>query len=253
MKLICLYYILFFNSILPAYPLVQKWNLIDSSIDLLANTDNMAIKEFEEEKDNLYIQLYKWIQKENGTIVSRNNLKIAKDNMFIFEGDVNFDKIESIYYINNNIIVCPKGKYHPVFFYGNQYSNLSLPNFKEKGDWELKCYHHYSGYFLVFYLMNKDSQLFYKYLQNDNWKTKVLHEEIYDFKLVNEEDSQSNIEYPFTYIIKEENNIWLYGSKITLTNDGIYPNDCCGRNLITKAKDYSRGCFEKNYDHFYFF
>ena len=127
MKLICLYYILFFNSILPAYPLVQKWNLRDSSIDLLDNTDGMAIKEYVEGKDNLYIQLYKIIRKENGSIVSTNNLKIAKDNMFIFEGDVNFDKIESFYYINNNIIVCPKGKYHPVFFYENKYSNLSLP------------------------------------------------------------------------------------------------------------------------------
>ena len=50
MKLICLYYILLFKSILPAYPLDQKWNLIDSSIDLLANTDGAAKKEFEEKK-----------------------------------------------------------------------------------------------------------------------------------------------------------------------------------------------------------
>ena len=41
--------------------------------------------------------------------------------------------------------------------------------------------------------------------------------------------------------------------KNNFKTDGIYPNDCGGRNLITKAKDYSRGCFEKNYDHFYFF
>ena len=79
--------------------------------------------------------------------------------------------------------------------------------------------------------MNKGNQLFYENLQTGNWEKRVFHEEIYDIKLVNEEDSQSNIEYPFTYIIKEENNIWLYGSKITLTNDGIYPNDCCGRNF----------------------
>ena len=251
MKLNCLYCILFFNSVLFVYPIVQKWNLVDSSIDLLANSDDIYFKDFEGVKDDLLVELYKSISKENGSIVYRKYLKILKNNYNIFEGEVYFDKIESFYYLDNYIIVCPKGKYHPAYFYDNQYSNLSLPDFEEKGDWELKCYYHESGYFIVFYLMNKDSQFFYEFKQNGNWIRKNLHEEIYDFKLNNGIDLGS--EYPFAYIIKQNEYIRLTGAKLYINIDGIFHNDCGGSNLITEAKKYSRGCFENDYDHFYFF
>ena len=77
MKLNCLYYILFFNSVLFVYPIVQKWNLVDSSIDLLANSDDIYLKDFEGVKDDLLVELYKRISKENGSIVYRKYLKIT--------------------------------------------------------------------------------------------------------------------------------------------------------------------------------
>ena len=170
-----------------------------------------------------------------------------EDNVYV--GEVDFDKIESFYFFDNDYIVCPRGKYHPHYFYDGTYSTLNLSSFKSNGDWELKCYYHSTGYFLVFYLMNGKSQFFYKKSGGDSFTEKELHQEIYDFKLT---DGSSNVEYSMAYLVKEGDWIKLKGTKYTFNNDGVFKNDCGGEVYIMPASNYTRGCFEQDYDIFYF-
>ena len=182
-NLTCL--ILSANSFFFVYCIIQEWNLENSAIDLLASSDSFSVIVKEETKNNMHLKLYKYILKENGNITYGKHLSIIDNGNTIFYDNVDFEDIESFYHFDTDYIVCPKGKYHPTYFSDNQYSELRLNGFVENGDWELKCYFHGTGYFLVFYLNNGESQFFYNDLSKNTWSNKILHQEIYDFKLIN--------------------------------------------------------------------
>lgn len=55
------------------------------------------------------------------------------------------------------------------------------------------------------------------------------------------------------HFVKNGDWVKLKGAKYTIKSDGIYQNDCVGELAIMGANSYTRGCFENNYDHFYFF
>ena len=248
-KLIFLF--IFLNSLSLVFSVVQNWDLENSAIDLLATTTTKEVVEYEENKDNIYAKLTKKIAKnEDGSISYTKHLSVSKGyNDNVYDGDIFFDKIDSIYFFDNDRIICPKGKYHPTYFYNNQYSFFNPSNFNDDKDWELKCYYHKTGYFLVFYLMNGKSQFYYKKSGSSSFVRKELHDEIYDFKLTN---GESYAEYPLAYVVKNGNSIQLRGAKYTLNHDGVFQNDCGGEVGIMNALTYTRGCFEKDYDHFYF-
>ena len=54
------------------------------------------------------------------------------------------------------------------------------------------------------------------------------------------------------YIIINENIIQLQGALYDIRDDGIFRNDCGGTISIMNAKTNTRGCFENDFDHFYF-
>jgi hypothetical protein len=75
-----------------------------------------------------------------------NLLEIAGE-----EKEVKFEQVESYYYLFGKYIVCPKGSYHPYDFTNKEEIK---PDEKFIGEnWDLRCYKHSSGFFLVFYLM----------------------------------------------------------------------------------------------------
>ena len=92
MKSKIFHYILFSNLILLVLPLVQKWNLEKSSIDLLASSESITVTEFEQTKDNIFAKLNKTISKEDSSI---NYIKRLKNNSgenksyksIVFEGN----------------------------------------------------------------------------------------------------------------------------------------------------------------------
>ena len=230
------------------FSVVQNWNFENASIDLLASSTYISVKEFEDTTNNMYVKLYKYIALESGSIVYRKYLTITDSGTTIYNGEVDFDAIGSIHHFDSDYIVCPKGKYHPTYFYNNQYSSANLDGFTANGDWELKCFYHSTGFFLVFYLMNGDSHFFYKQISKGTWTNKVLHQEIYDFKL---NGGSSTGEYSLAYVVKNGNYVKLKGAKYTFNQDGVFQNDCGGENAIMSAGTYTRGCFENSYDHFY--
>lgn len=193
MKINLICFVIFFYSLLLSLSVVQQWNFENSSKDLLTSGEQ-SIKVLEETKDGLYVKLYKYIAKENGVVVYKKYLTVYYNGNFVYDGEVDFDNIQNYFRFENDNIICPKGKYQPHYFYDGQKSTLSLSNFHENGDWELKCISHEQGYILVFYLMNGSTHSFYRKSGSQTWNDKVLHQELYDLKLKNE---QTNYEYPF--------------------------------------------------------
>ena len=203
MKNKIIFIIVFLYSFLFSLSVVQQWNFENSSKDLLTS-GAQSIKVLEETKDKLYVKLYKYIAKENGAVVYRKYLTVYYNNVEVYNNEVNFDKIQNYFHFENDNIICPKGKYHPHYFYNNKNSTLNLANFHENGDWELKCISHEQGYILVFYLMNGSTHFFYRKAWDSTWNDKVLHQEIYDVKL---KSILTNYEYPLAYVVK--NGDWV--------------------------------------------
>ena len=101
--------------------------------------------------------------------------------------------------------------------------------------------------------MNGESHLFYKTSGSENFNYKRTgHQEIYGVKLSTSVNSNNNNEYPLAYIVKNGDNIQLKGSLYQIKNDGVFVNDCGGTVSVMIAANNARGCFENDYDHFYF-
>ena len=241
---------IFLNLFFPEFSFVQQWNFDNSAIDLLSKSSFISIKVLEDTKYNIYVRLYKNLSIEDNEVVYKKYLTVYYDNSLIYGGEVDFDKIESFHRFRHDIIICPKGKYHPIYFYSNTYSTLNLGLLRGNRDWELKCEIHEQGYFFIFYLMNGQSHFFYINPQESVWNQMITHQEIYGLKCGIK--ISDNYEYSWAYLVKSENKIKLIGSKYTIKSDIISRNDNGGIVDIMIAGKYTRGCFENNNDHFYF-
>ena len=205
MKNNLIFILLFLNSILISICVVHNWNFDESAINLLSESDSVSIKVIDEtktiDKDKLRVKLYKYIAKENGEVVYRKYLNVDYNDVNLFNGEVPFDKIESFHRFGTDNIICPQGKFHPIFYTETDYYSLNLTSFTDNGDWELKCQIQETvGFFVVFYLMNGQSHLFFKKSGSSNWNTMVAYPEIYGVKL--SKTFKSNYEYPIVSVVK---------------------------------------------------
>ena len=103
-----------------------------------------------------YVTEQKRITKTKNQIISKNYLLINNNE----KKEVEFNEIESIYNIDEKIIICPKGKYHPIEYYKNNFEEKIPLNFKENGNWNLKCYQSEVGKIQAYYLMNGKNILY---------------------------------------------------------------------------------------------
>ena len=81
-------------------------------------------------------------------------------------------------------------------------------------------------------------------------KKLITHDEIYDLKLGSK--VSNNNEYSWAYMVKDGNEIFMRGSKFTIKSDYFGKNDCGITKKLVNARTHTRGCFENDYDHFYF-
>ena len=186
MKNKIIFIIVFLYSFLFCLSVVQQWNFENSAVNLLETKDKNCVDVMNEynTENKIYVKLSKCLGIDSGSVYYRKYLTVYYNNVEVYNNEVNFDKIQNYFHFENDNIVCPKGKYHPHYFYDNKNSTLNLNTFHENGDWELKCISHEQGYFLVFYLMNGSTHFFYKKSGSTTWGDKVLHQEIYDVKLL---------------------------------------------------------------------
>ena len=87
------------------------------------------------------------------------------------------------------------------FFYNNR--NITPTGFEEKGDWELKCFKHDTGFFLITYLMNDgDKSFYFAYNDNEIKKTSFyFSSNLYDF-ILEQGANEYHYEYKFPKIRK---------------------------------------------------
>ena len=242
--------IIFLAELFYVCSVVQKWNFENSSRELFASQETDTFTVYEKTKDNLYVQLTRKISRQNGVISITKNLIVKYNNQEVYNGEVDFDNIENFYRVavDNDNVICPKGKYHPTYFYDHKYSinNLSSTfHFESNEDWDLSCYYDSSSkFFYVFYFTNGNPNFFYKEPTDKEWKQLNSESELYGFKFSS--DGQSMV-----YLAKEGDWIKLKGNIMTYESKEVKRN-ARGAITLREAKTYTRGCFENDYDHLYY-
>ena len=229
--------LLFINNLTLIISIIPLWDFQNSVIDLLPNANSEKTYIIYEEPDYNF-QIKKIIKKDSDNSITEINT-IYKDSNLI--STTEWEALESIYNINNNIYVCPRGKYHMHKLNTNpiSFEEIKPDNFNYDGNWDLKCYHQ-SGekYFFIFYLNNFN--LIYYSKQNNMESSSftsnsatVMYNGVCDYKwttsMTNEE---GNDVYLMAVIVIKENYINLLGTKVTING---YLND--NRNQDVNRND----------------
>ena len=231
-------FILFFQT----YSVIPIWDFNSQSIDLFPSQDSSYSYTTYSNAD---VKLEKIFIRNNGVITYINKLTIGDKSTQVL-----FDDIESVYQnqLGCEILICPKGKFHPFDFYNNR--NITPTGFEEKGDWELKCFKHDTGFFLITYLMNDgDKSFYFAYNDNEIKKTSFyFSSNLYDF-ILEQGANEYHYEYKFPKILDDCGYIKLKGGILimdTIDSNQIYMNDIEMRFII-ESKAYSKAYFDENF------
>ena len=137
--------ILFIYNLILIKTSLPTWNFESSSVDLFTATNEYKYVLY----NNYGYTLEKVITKNDNKITSKNICTFT-ENGYTVSQEVAFENIEGTYWqqLGANRLVCPRGKFHPYNLETNQY--IIPPGFVDAGDWDLSCYEHKTGYFLIF-------------------------------------------------------------------------------------------------------
>ena len=125
--------LIIFSYLLSSYiSIIPEWDLSKSAVDLLSSSTTYEYTVCQKYFYNYELKMIKRLTKTNGNIISTNRIYINNK-----VKEVPFDNIESFFYLNGKYIICPIGKYHPYDFTNEEY--IVPNNFKEVGNWDLKC------------------------------------------------------------------------------------------------------------------
>ena len=244
--------ITFLNIIFSSISVVQQWNLINSAIDLLSsNTNPVKITVMDETTDDLKVELYKYFSKENGVVVYKKYLKITKNDNIIFNDKVDFDKIKSYHSFDDDIIFCPKGKYHPLSLNFQEFRRRYDNSLNENEDWELECINYNQNYFMIFYLSKDKYHIFYKKTGTD-WQYAIKYGTIYSVKLLNNKIGEGDIDFTLAYIVNESGSIQLILESYKIKENGDLDTKNTNSIELMNDKTNTKGIFENNNEHFYF-
>ena len=232
--------------------IIPNWNLTTSSEDILtSNTKTYTIT---------YREMYNLIGKLDKTITRDSDGKITHKNTLYLTNkgesttktvdNVNFEQIESLYKFSDRRIVCPLGKHHPIKIDDN-FQEIDNTDIDDNNEWDIKCYNHNEGYFFVYYFMNGEKQVYtFPSETYTLYYNLIMHEELYDFELVNKDDKQKSGPYHMCALIKNNGYItffasqYIFGTSITRDTDKNKP--------LYLAKNHTQGYFNNYTDHFYF-
>jgi hypothetical protein len=217
--------LIFLYLILSTISIIPNWNLKDSSKDLLpTGTDTCTYTVVDRMMYNLIGKLDKTITRSGSTITHSNTLYIrnkdAAESTTQTFTNVNFENIESLYKFtsgsnNGKRFLCPIGKHHPINIDGSPFSEIDNTDIDDNIEWDLKCYNHNKGHFFVYYFMNGEKQVYdlsgSTYTERTSLK---MHQELYDFKLVNRDNIKTSGPYPICALIKMNNSIVFFCIRI---------------------------------------
>ena len=247
-----------FNQIYFVQSPIPSWELSSQSIDLFESKNKETILIFTGEYDGVTANLNKEITKSDNIITIKNKLTIGSTTI-----EVEFDDIDSFYTykLGADILICPKGKFHPYDFKNQKYLNFESSGFEDKGDWDLRCYQHNEGCFFIFYLLNNGKNLFYKY-KGDLQRKDYIYSYLYDYRLENgAHDKSDNFNYKFSLLrFQEDNNnnkylilapsVFIFNPDNGDVNFNTLDNNYY--KIINLAKSHTQAYFNKNHKFFFF-
>ena len=226
---------------------VPVWDFNSLSIDLLGSETSYDYIIYNKTYDNVNAVLTKKFRKTENGITIENILTVNNSESI----NVSFDDIDSHYHnkLGRSIIICPKGSFHPYDFINREY--IIPKGFKKEADWDLRCYEHYTGYFLFFYLNNPSKNVYY-YFADEDAKSFNAANDLLDFKLENGCCDQ-NYRYKFPIIKVENQYIIFQGQTLTINSGENNINyNHYGEKYLIKVKSNRDACFDKDYNFYYF-
>ena len=233
-------------------PFIPNWVLESQSKILFSSSSTDNQYEYVLYDKYGYV-LKKIITKEKGKINSINHLTFSEARYSITQ-TVQFENIESTYYaqLGANRLVCPRGKFHPYDVESDSY--IVPPSFDEEDDWDLSCYKHYTGYFIIFYINYGHYSIYFKKDNNIIEKTNAVNSYLFAYKLPEYQDLGHNHEYILPLIREESGNIILQGYSLRMNSDEnqINGNEKAGRTILTKIKKNTRAIIDDSYNFYYF-
>ena len=173
------------------------------------------------------------------------------------QDNVNYEDIESVCVLNSGDnyrhVICPNGKYHPIYYSNNNLNELTAGGIDSNKDWSLKCYRHNTGFIFVFYL-NYGINYYYTTKPTENLNGRNHFDDInniFDFKLNNGNSGT----YAMAAIVQRTNgDLSLIGTHLSLNTDTGDSGFTGSHNYIklTDAKRYTKACFKSD-NYFYYF
>ena len=240
------YSLLLINSTLP------NWNIDSIGIDLFSSSSSTSSYEYILYSKNGYT-LKKQLTKNGDKITNKNYLTFSEYDYTVTQ-EVEFENIESTYYQQLGVdrLVCPKGKFHPYNLVSNEY--IIPPNFVEEGDWDLSCYKHDTGYFLIFYTNNGDYSLYFKKGSNAITRTMAVSFDFFGYKLPEWENKDHNYKYKLPSL-REDGGYLTVSGYVLVMNEGesaVNGFQEYGSTTITKMKEHTQASIDDNYYFYYF-
>ena len=150
------YLILIFIQILNILSPIPNWDISQQANLLDVSTNEMNYTIYDKTAYDIRVVLNKRIAKSGTQIITQNYLLVYDQYSSNSKSEiaVEFEDIDSHYTskLGYDILICPKGKFHPYDFKGKTHINAPS-GFQDKGGWDLRCYAHKTEYFYIFYLL----------------------------------------------------------------------------------------------------
>jgi hypothetical protein len=241
---------LIFNFLITVFSIIPLWNLENTAINLLSDGNEYKYLTYLSIIDSKIIKVEKTILKIGDSITETNTIYIGDDNGI----QVNWEHIESIYYISDIIYICPKGKYHMNKYENGGFTEMKSNSFSCEEDWELLCYHQINKNYMFVSYLNKHNLIYVYKFDSNEWITNsatTIYNGLFDFKWTTDAINTENTIYPMKMIVYDNNKIRLIGTLFTINNDGIYREDKYFQDLIDSLT-YSNAYFDDIRHYFYF-
>ena len=246
--ILLLYQIFFVKAPLPV------WNFSNQAIDLLDSGNEHYYNIYQKNYDSLTVTLWKKIFKENGVLSNKTYVAVGEVNK-----EVDFEDIESHYpnKLGVNVVVCPRGKFHPYNFDSNSYITPD-DSFEDKGDWDLSCYYHKSNHFLIFYLNNANFNFYSQcsICSTSGIKKFYFGNVIYDYQILENWDAGSSENYQFkSPSLLKDGKLKLFGTSIIMKTGDHNCNreNPAGSKQASEVKKYMQAYFAQDDNQFFRF
>ena len=233
-----IYILIEFNASIPF------WNIENSSKNLFYDKSSVELIIYYKEINNMNIKLIKEIRNNENNITEQNYFQINGNNKIY----TSWEDIDSFYYLNERIFICPKGKnFLSEYFLDNQtLKEIKPDNFIRNETWDLKChYNSLKDSIAISFLNLRNEKIFYFFsLSMNNWVEEIpfiFFTGIFDYKWIEQFSDFQRI-----YGIVPDGDQFVLGRLYLLQLQNVINGIPIG-NL----SNYFYSCFDNNNNIFY--